>query len=343
MLGVPEFLGHPLIVGDEMYALAASDLFFRWQPNVSANIMRVHHPLPEVELDLSPAAQFGGYPPALAPTGIVSADDATHRFLTVLMGQNMQRWHQDVSYSLGIPSVLEGVIYTSVGGSAADKGIMAIDSDTASPVWSYAPKKLVPDREVLKPYAAPKFYKEPIIEEDNVTLKNGSKRVRITGYETRQTTVKVPQPVSTAPFAHWSNSGLVVMKDRVYAEVDHTLVALDRKDGTVVWSLPLHPDEIIRSLVATPDHLVFVVSDLGGTRRAPTWDPKSAKIRENRIVAVKIEDGKEEWSQKMARPGNLALAGGLLFYTDGELHVLGPSKETQDAQSAQSGSQNDRK
>jgi outer membrane protein assembly factor BamB len=329
MLGVPEFLGHPMINGEEMYALAASDLFFRWQPNANANLYRVHHPLPHLDLEISPAAQFGGYPPALAPNGVVVADDATNRFLTILSGHAQQRWHADVAYSLGVPAVSDGVIYTGAGGDGATKSVMAIDADTSSPIWTYSPVKLLPDRQVMKPYKSTRTIQEPIVETEpgDRKLKNGASRVRITGFETHQVPVKVMQPNSLKPFAHWSNSGLVVTSDRVYAEVDHEVVALDKKDGSVVWKYPLGQDEVVRSIVGTPDHLIFAVSNLAGQKREPIWDRASLKSTENRIIAVKLADGKVEWSEKVQRPGSLAIANGMLYYMDGNLHTYSSAKQ----------------
>jgi hypothetical protein len=53
--------------------------------------MRVHHPLPGIDIDVSPAARFWGYPPAAAPRGFIAGDDTSHRFITALDGFP-QRW-----------------------------------------------------------------------------------------------------------------------------------------------------------------------------------------------------------------------------------------------------------
>src|SRR5437016_13641770 len=102
-----------------MTALAASDLFFRWTPDASATLMRVHHPLPGVDIDVSPTARFWGYPPAQAPPGVVTADDSTNRFITVINGFPHNLWHRDVSWSLGVPASNGQTIYSGVGGIGA--------------------------------------------------------------------------------------------------------------------------------------------------------------------------------------------------------------------------------
>src|SRR5437899_3436628 len=127
-----------LIRGNEMAALSASDLFFRWSPGVEATLMRVHHPQPNLDTETSPTARFYGYPPALAATGIVAGDDSTYRFITVLDGWPHNRWHRDVDWSLGIPAAdtKKGAIYTGIGGPGAVSGVMAIDAGNGAVLWS---------------------------------------------------------------------------------------------------------------------------------------------------------------------------------------------------------------
>src|SRR2546423_3517822 len=103
MLGVPEYLFYKQKTAYEMYGLAASDLFFKWYPGTFATMMRIHHPLPGVDPEISPTARFGGYPAAMATGGVVAADETTHRFVTLLSGPIEQRWHLDLDYSIGVP------------------------------------------------------------------------------------------------------------------------------------------------------------------------------------------------------------------------------------------------
>lgn len=136
MLGVPEFLGHPLLKGNTFYATAASDLFVAWTPGDVWSFQRVHHPLPNVDITISPTARFGGYPPVQTPEGVVVGDDTTHRFLTTLLGHAKQKWHIHPNNSLGIPATSEGAIFIGFGGKSATKGIVALESVNGKPIWT---------------------------------------------------------------------------------------------------------------------------------------------------------------------------------------------------------------
>lgn len=333
MLNVPEYLGHPLIVGDALFALSASDLLFHWEPQVKWTMTRLHHPLPGMDRDISPTARFGGYPPASAENGLVVADETTHRFLALITGQTQQLWHQDIVHSLGVPAVGEHSLYTGFGGPGGVSGIVALEAQNGSLQWRYAPKDPAPDPQEYQQILSPKSVEVPVYGPANRTVtdpRNGRKMsaIELKGYSTAMVPVPVLQPYSTQPFQHWSNSGLVVTKECVYGEVNHTLVALDRKEGTLVWKYPFGPREVVTSLVATPDHLVFCLCTPRNGVREPVW--LAEKTLGNRLVALDRKEGKEVWSQEVARPGNLALANGLLFFTDGALHVLGPTEETGD-------------
>src|ERR1041385_2752097 len=99
MLNVPEDLGHPLIVQNAFYALSASDLLFQWEPGVRWAMTRIHHPLPRIDIDVSPTARFGGYPMANTEDGLVVADETTNRFIALITGQTEQLWHRDLQNS----------------------------------------------------------------------------------------------------------------------------------------------------------------------------------------------------------------------------------------------------
>ena len=326
MLNVPEYLGHPLIVNNALFALSASDLLFHWEPDVKWNMTRIHHPLPDVDRDISPTARFGGYPPAYAGNGLVVADETTHRFLALITGQKQQQWHRDIAHSLGVPAVGDHLLYTGFGGPGGVSGIVALDTQDGNLQWMYAPKDPEPDPQQYQQILSPRSVEVPVIGPANRTFtdpRNGRKMtaLEVKGYNTAMVPVPVMQPYSTLPFQHWSNSGLVVTKENVYGEVNHTVVALNRTGGTLVWKYPIGPMDVITSIVATPEHLVFCISTTRNGVREPVWSVE--RTIANRLVAVDLKEGKEVWSQKVPRPGNLALANGLLFFTDGALHVLG--------------------
>jgi len=333
MLNVPEYLGHPLIVNNALFALSASDLLFHWDPDVKWTMTRIHHPLPEIDRDISPTARFGGYPPAYAENGLVVADETTNRFLALITGKTQQQWHRDITHSLGIPAVGGHLLYTGFGGPGGVSGIVALDAQNGEPQWKYAPKDPEPDPQVYQQILSPKSVEVPVIGPSDRMLtdrRTGRKisALEIKGYSTQMVPVPVLQPYSTSPFQHWSNSGLVVTQENVYGEVNHTVVALNRTGGTLVWKYPIGPKDVITSIVATPEHLIFCISTTSNGLREPVWSVERTKA--NRLVAVDLKEGKEVWSQAVPRPGNLALANGLLFFTDGALHVLGGAAETDD-------------
>jgi hypothetical protein len=345
MLGVPEFLGHPLIKGDTLYATAASDLFFAWTPGGEWSFQRVHHPLPNVAIDVSPTARFGGYPPALSPEGVIVGEDASHRFLATLTGHAQQRWHVHPSYTLGIPATLEGVLFTGFGGKGAISGIKAYNTTTGVDLWAYTLKGLPIEPQYTQMVTQPKSVLVPKYE----TLKGKSLRtgrpadVTVqTGQEVKQVSVTVPQTLSYEYFGHWTNSGLVLTKGKVYGEIDKTITALDQKTGDIFWTLSLGENEYVRSIVATPKHLICCISTQPDGPRQPIWETPHPKAK-HRLVALRLDTGEEVWKQDVPRPGNLAIANKQLFFTDGGLHVFGPEKEDEDEQIAETKRADERK
>lgn len=321
-------------MGNELIATAASDLFFRWTPSGEWSMMRVHHPLPGMDLDASPTARFGGYPPASSPAGAVVADDVTYRFLAVLDGIPHNRWHLDVNTSLGVPAVDRGIIYTGAGGHGATRSIVAIDSGTGTPLWSYAPEGLPTDPVQMVRKTFPKSFTVALQGAaapggKRTTYKAGSRipdsALRGPLREVRQTiSISTVGPESPMPHGHWTNSGLVIRGGRIYGEVNGAVVALDQATGSERWRRPLENANIVRSMVATPDHLVLCVS--AARSREPMWEVQ--KESDNRLMALRLDNGKVDWEQRVPRPGNLALAGGMLFFADGDLHVYGPAERT---------------
>ena len=312
-----------------MFALAASDLFFHWQPNVEASLMRVHHPLPNVDLDVSPTARFGGYAPALSPNGIVVGDDASNRFLALLTGQARQQWHLDVSHSLGIPAVDENTIYSGTGGVGATAGIVSVNSANGNVNWLYPSANLPPDEQQVTVVLLPKAVVLPTYGTKPITGPKGQRLDAqfVNGYEKKMIAVPVPSPYSDQPFQQWSNSGLVVAEDRIYGEVNHAIVALNKKNGSMAWKFPLGKNGIARSIVATPEHLVICVSQTVSGKRDPVWVIGN-KNDTHKLIALRLDDGKQEWSESVHRAGTLALAQGMLFFMDGDLHVMGAANPT---------------
>lgn len=133
------------------------------------------------------------------------------------------------------------------------------------------------------------------------------------------------RPGAASPSGHWLHSGLVLQGNLVFGEVNGTVVALEQETGVVRWRHTLPPGTIVRSLVGTPDHLFLCASRTGGSRQ-PLWEVLGTT--DNSLVALRMKDGKEVWSQRVPKPGNLATADGLLYFADGSLHVYGPAERT---------------
>jgi len=295
-------------------------------------MVRIHHPLPGMDLDISPTARFGGYPMACTDESLVVADETTNRFIALITGQTQQKWHRDIQNSLGVPAVRDHVLYTGFGGPGGVSGLVAVDTENGKPLWTYPPNPPQPDPQQLIQIQSPKAVPVPVYGKSDKTVTDPRtgrqlEAMEFKGYGTQMVPVPVDQPYATEPFQHWSNSGLVVTKDVVYGEVDHKIVALGREEGNVLWSYPLGPHDVVSSLVATPQHLVFCISTLLSGKREPVWAVRD-KTTTNRLVAVDLKEGKEVWYQNVPRPGNLALSNGLLFFTDGALHVLGPAEDS---------------
>lgn len=324
MLNVPEYLGFPLLEGETFSATAASDLFLQWNPTGFVSFQRVHHPLPNMDIDISPTARFGGYPPVQASNGTVLGEDATHRFLAVITGHAQQAWHRDLTNNLGVPLTRDTMIVSGFGGDSATEGIFAVDTKEGKLLWSYPPRQVPEDPQDTKTITSPKAIVAMVPEgrEHDVQLPNG-KRVRAKELvpQVKQVPVQVPQPTSRQPWAHWRNPGIVSVGDVVIGEAAGEIVALNQETGAVIWRVPLGKDQAVRSLVATPDHVVLCVSTLLEIERNPIWveDRKGTKTF---LLALEIKDGKEAWRQSVPRAGNLIIADNRLYLMDGTLHAF---------------------
>ncbi|HTE17832.1 MAG TPA: PQQ-binding-like beta-propeller repeat protein, partial [Armatimonadota bacterium] len=327
-LGVdlPDGPGYPVLAGGEFAATRGFDLFFRWNPRAdragpTLQEMMVDHPLPGSDPAHRHTAQFQGFPPLLYSRGYLVGEDSSHRFLAQVYGAAVdpreRAWHLDLHTTVGIPASDDKMIYVSLGGPGATRGITAIDGAAGAPVWRYAPAGLPSDAVQLGP---------------------GRRRPDAVGPETlemkflwelgpgqRQQDDSPPWLFSSLPPGHWSNAGLVVGGGRVYGEVNGTIVALDQATGAVQWQCALPPRTFVRSLVATPDYVIACISRTVGARPA-VWEPISGT--DHTLLALNREDGKLLWQDVTPRPGNLTLAGGMVYFSNGGLHAYGPAERT---------------
>ena len=349
--GSSEALGHPLLAGGELVATSLYDLFVRWKPFKSPNDSRslntlaerqleslkglhldgddsgrsrerpsadnhaapdtlfparelsalietlVHHPLPGAEIKADAGALFGGSPPVASPGGYLVGEDSSHRFLTSIDAPAAS-WHRDVRNTLGIPAVANGRLFVGMGGVGASRGIVALDASTSAPAWTYAPHGLPED--------PIKMARIPQIDESG-------------GHAPPIGVARSPLPPG-----HWTNSGLVVSKGRVFGEAGGTVVSLDQTTGAVKWVYPLDPGWTVRSITASADHLLLSLTS--GSARLPLWQPR--RYKGNALAALNLEDGKLAWQENVPRDGNLSLSAGMVFLADGALRAYAPAERT---------------
>lgn len=328
MLNVPEYLGFPLLYGDTLSATAASDLFFQWDPGKRVSFQRIHHPLPNIDIDTSPTARFGGYPPAYSVRGTVVGEDATHRFLAVISGHAEQAWHQDITNNLGIPLTTGKMIFSGFGGASATEGIFSVSADDGRLLWAYPAKPVPEDPQDVKTIVSPKSvvtmipkaYPERVVAKDGKTYEAIRYDYTDLTPKTDLVGVSVPQPTSRQPWSHWRNPGIVKVGNFIIGEADAQIVALNQETGELIWSYPLEKDQVVRSLVATPDHIVLCVSTLRDLERKPVWE-EDRKGTKHALLALTVKEGKQVWKESVPRAGNLIIADKRLYLMDGTLHA----------------------
>jgi outer membrane protein assembly factor BamB len=337
----PEAAGYPLLVADEVIATTAGKSLIRWRPTggpVEASVREtlLHHPLRGVDPWANNPARLGGFPPLILPMGILVGEDTGHRFLGTVDALS-QSWHRDVQTTIGVPALNGSTVYLGLGGPGASRSISAMDAGTGAPVWTYSPEGLPPDPlRIARDDTRYGRFAYHHVQADPRTLPKGAdgKTVRLpsqtgvpegffmAGDQGYWSTWHLQSPLLPG---HWTNAGLVLDENHVYGEVNGTIAALDRVKGAPKWRTPLARGAVVRSLIGAGDYLYLCVS-VTPSAREPLWGPKID--RETTLIALRREDGKRVWEEKVAAPGNLAAAAGLVFFANGGLHVYGPPERT---------------
>src|SRR5206468_1673767 len=112
--------------------------------------------------------------------------------------------------------------------------------------------------------------------------------------------------------AFYDHGGLVVSDGRVFGQLGEAMVAVDAASGRLLWARPLGSLQSLShaSLAATREHLFGHL--------------------DHRLFALRLEDGAPEWEIDLPASGQaqeLALADGLLFFTDGTTqHAFAPAE-----------------
>jgi outer membrane protein assembly factor BamB len=338
-------VGPPLVTDDEVMALGAGNLFFRWAPYSVApgrftRYIYFTHPLarqgalPDHWWEFS-GSIFEYYPMAATPGGVLVADSEGNRYLAVVTPSGTPLWHRDMPWTIGLPAVgRNGLLMMGVGGPGATRGIMAFDPGNGVTRWTYAPQGLPPDpidvtwqpyfdgqaaARALQP-TAPGSGLQPAGAAGGAPPGRGA-RPPFGDPRRRPAAAQgmAPDPHSRYP-GHTENPGLVAAGNRVCGVVGQSLVALDQANGALLWQQPvppLRPGDKVRCLAASAGHL-FLLRDTG-------------------LTAFRLADGQPEWSQPMLHGGALALADGMLYVSSGPgtppdplpaLHAFAPAERT---------------
>lgn len=300
-------MGHPLLIGEELYLLSQDDVYLHWHPGGTAEYITIAHPVPNTpEPDLTPVTMFGGYPLAKTSNGILIADDHMSPFIAVFSSMIQPVWHRDIMNTLGVPAVNDATVFTNVGGESALSSLIAVDSRTGLTQWQYAPKGIpeetveVVERSSTRQMSAV----EKAIEKANSqaladSLAKAGRGKLAANLPTDSTVTETAgTPMISTEHGHWTNPGLSLVGKLVYGEVGKTIVALDQTLGTKVWTYDLGPAEETHSIVASKEHLFVSLND--------------------RLIALNLVTGALEWDHPMMRAGTLSMSNGLLIFTTGE-------------------------
>lgn len=342
------YLGFPLLQGDLFSAttqttfaypiwgitsytlIPQTDLLLRWLPGETASFERLHHPLPNMDLEISPTAVLGGYPLTQSLKGLIVSDDSTHRFFGMVSTTHEKNWHHDIGNSLGIATATQEVVVAGYGGESAVNGMFAVSMKDGELLWTYPAKVLPPERQEYRLVTGLKStmvmaendqgiertvsVKKDKSSAQTYTLKPLAPRIQLIP-------VPVRQPTSFKPRAHERNPGIISVGALVIGQVNGEIVALNWETGKPVWKYALEKNQAVRSLIGTPEHLVACISTLPGLERNPVWekDPKGSK---HFLIALTIKKGEMVWMEKVERAGNLIIADKRLYLMNGEVHAF---------------------
>jgi outer membrane protein assembly factor BamB len=361
-------LGAPLLAGEDLIATGNEDYVFRWRGGSSHGDLfhlRVLHPAPEHrEPEMLPQARFGGFPMARCPQGFLVGNDYGNGFLAVLNLETQTGsycvWHRDWPYALGIPSVAENTIFMNTGADPTD-AIVAIDSATGNLRWTFAPQILAPaqfvgvasvewsyafrgtveDREAFER----RRRNNPVYVPQGRTpgQQGAGQQAPVAGQPQRPGAGQVPAP-GGGPRAgsraardlehtltrsqqsvrfrrgflgHTRNVGLVLADKKVFGVVRSSLVALEQTNGTLVWQLPIKPPAAVTSMAASRTHLFVCIRN------------SAQPMHGARLLALKLDSGKQEWEQAVDAAGTLAAANGLVYLANEQrVEAFGPAERT---------------
>lgn len=296
--------GPALIRGNELIAGTAGDCLFHWAPGNPSSLFSFAHAEPPQAggLELR-ALDYGGFPPTSAGSGLViggmssiepdgvGIPDNGRQHLALVNGTQCV-WHVDYPWSLGYPTVTGNSILTGAGRGGADTAIMAHDLASGAVRWVYPPNILRPDG---------------VSRGIGGGLATGPGGV-VRSFKTNYVAL---------PHAFRSHAGIAISGGRAYGAAYGVIVALEVNTGMPVWRWKIPSGEIPRSVALSPSHVLI------------SLDRISSKRPMAQLVALRLADGKPEWSLALPVAGDLALSEGLLFLGhDSGVHAFAPAERT---------------
>ena len=338
-------LGPALVLGNQIQAASDTDWVVRWNAGSQAEILRFSdfgvNPVP---YDLSTPSTLQGFPLVLTGNGTLVADDRAKRFMGLIgSGPRIEvmdtgvdhmswpgagatlLWQYPMSWTLGIPSATDVSALLGVGGAGAQGSIGAFDPLTGRPLWFY-PGVPLPD--ATQPLADTRI--TPVVSQRTLSpddadgtwlhrMRTGPYNPRSPGQGARIRPDRDDWRFMIRRFESVSgqlqNLGLVVAPERVYGFVGGALVALDSRDGKLLWRRPQRRGTAVIGLIGTRDHLVVLQDN--GAKKPPC------------LLGIRRKDGKLVWSNRLPAPGQLVPAYSLLYVCqDGRLHAYAPAERT---------------
>lgn len=342
-------LGQPLLSGDELIAADLTDCILRWMPGGVAQVVRAAHPTPGPTPELCLPPELHAFPLVAADSGFVLAEDQTHRFLALVGGVEWHRWHRDIQNAIGAPAARDNIVVAGLGAPNGTKTVTAVNAASGQVVWSFPRPTLAPElqkqgwRRVVvvtgmdgprdaimariaeqqgDAEAAARFQRQYT---EKIRARQKHQRLRVSEL---QGWVAMPTLESHVAPGHLASAGIVLTDRRVYAEVEGTIAALDRGSGAPQWVYRMPATAYLQSMAASDDHLFACYTLNRGGGRVAYWNGAAKHSPSHQIVAIRISDGQIVWRQAVAAPGSFSLSEGLVYFSNGDLTVMGPAERT---------------
>ncbi|MBM3459722.1 MAG: hypothetical protein FJX77_14465, partial [Armatimonadetes bacterium] len=143
LLGVPtrwaEWLGPPLVAGEQLVATGLGDLLLTWNPGTRPTLARLHRPMPGAYASFSGAAFFGAAPVEAGGNWILTDGRVQHKMVAALSPSLGVQWHRYFDFPVGGPTGSETRVFLPVGHPEGTDGILALDATSGQEIWLFRP------------------------------------------------------------------------------------------------------------------------------------------------------------------------------------------------------------